>query len=53
MICRSRSETRLSFEEEEKTMLIVVAMKAIREIIVETFQLRRELAKRYPGILAA
>ena len=33
-------------------MIIVVAMKAVREIIVETLKLRRELAKRYPGVMA-
>ena len=33
-------------------MLIVVAMKTIREIISETLALRRELMKRYPGVLA-
>jgi hypothetical protein len=32
-------------------MLIVVAMKAIREIIADTFKLRREMMKRYPGII--
>jgi len=33
-------------------MLIVAAMKAIREIVADTLKLRRELMKRYPGILA-
>jgi hypothetical protein len=33
-------------------MLIAVAMKTIREIISETFALRRELMKRYPGVVA-
>jgi hypothetical protein len=33
-------------------MMIVAAMKAAKEIWVETLKLRRELAKRYPGILA-
>jgi hypothetical protein len=33
-------------------MIIVAAMKAIREVWVETLRLRRELAKRYPGILS-
>jgi hypothetical protein len=33
-------------------MIIVVAMKAIREIIAETFKLRQELSKRYPGVLS-
>ncbi len=33
-------------------MIIVVAMKVIREVVVETMKLRRELAKRYPGVLA-
>jgi hypothetical protein len=32
-------------------MLIVVAMKAIREIIADTFKLRREMMKRYPGVI--
>lgn len=33
-------------------MMIVAAMKLIREIWIETVQLRQELAKRYPGVLA-
>jgi len=33
-------------------MIIVAALKAIREVWVETLKLRRELAKRYPGVLA-
>lgn len=33
-------------------MIIVVALKAAREIFVEAIKLRRELAKRYPGVLA-
>ncbi len=33
-------------------MIIITAMKAIRDIWAETFELRRELAKRYPGVLA-
>ena len=33
-------------------MIIVTAMKAVREIWIETLRLRRELAKRYPGILS-
>ena len=33
-------------------MIIVTAMKAIREVWIETLRLRRELAKRYPGILS-
>lgn len=33
-------------------MLIVAAMKAIREIFAESIKLRRELARRYPGMLA-
>lgn len=32
-------------------MLIVTAMKVIREIVADTIKLRRELAKRYPGVL--
>jgi hypothetical protein len=32
-------------------MLIVAAMKAIREVIADTFKLRRELMKRYPGLI--
>jgi hypothetical protein len=30
-------------------MIIVTLMKAIRDICVETAELRRALAKRYPG----
>ncbi len=33
-------------------MIIVTLMKAIRDIYVEAVELRRELAKRYPGVLA-
>lgn len=33
-------------------MIIIAAMKAVREIWVETIKLRRELAKRYPGVIA-
>jgi hypothetical protein len=33
-------------------MIIVVALKAAREIFVEAVKLRRELAKRYPGVMA-
>lgn len=33
-------------------MIIITAMKAFREIWVETLKLRRELAKRYPSALA-
>jgi|SwirhisoilCB2_FD_contig_91_2971340_length_343_multi_2_in_0_out_0_2 hypothetical protein len=33
-------------------MIIVTAMKAVREVWIETLRLRRELAKRYPGILS-
>lgn len=33
-------------------MLIVTAMKVIREIVADTISLRRELARRYPGALA-
>ena len=33
-------------------MIIVTAMKAIRDVWAESFKLRRELAKRYPGVLS-
>jgi hypothetical protein len=33
-------------------MIIVAAMKAVREVWIETLRLRRELAKRYPGLLS-
>ena len=33
-------------------MLIVVAMKFVRDVIADAFQLRREMMKRYPGLLA-
>ena len=33
-------------------MIIVVALKAAREIFVEAVKLRRELAKRYPSVMA-
>jgi hypothetical protein len=33
-------------------MIIIAAMKAVREVWAETLILRRKLAKRYPGVLA-
>ena len=33
-------------------MIIVTAMKAIRDVWAESLKLRRELANRYPGVLA-
>jgi hypothetical protein len=33
-------------------MIIVTLMKAFREVWIDTIKLRRELAKRYPGVLA-
>jgi hypothetical protein len=33
-------------------MIIIAAMKAIHEVWADTLKLRRELAKRYPGVLA-
>ncbi len=33
-------------------MLIVVALKTIREIVADSLKLRRELLKRYPGLIA-
>lgn len=33
-------------------MSIITAMKTIRDIWAESIELRRELAKRYPGLLA-
>jgi len=33
-------------------MIIITALKAIRDVWAESIELRRELAKRYPGVLA-
>ena len=33
-------------------MIIITAMKAVRDVWAETLKLRRELAKRYPGVPA-
>lgn len=33
-------------------MLIVLAMKFVRDVFADAIQLRRELMKRYPGIVA-
>jgi len=33
-------------------MIIVTLMKVVREVWVDTLKLRRDLAKRYPGVLA-
>ena len=41
-----------SFSKKDNVMIIVTAMKAVREVWIETLRLRRELAKRYPGILS-
>jgi hypothetical protein len=32
-------------------MIVITAMKAIRDVWTETLKLRRELSKRYPGVL--
>lgn len=32
-------------------MIIVAFMKAVREVVVESLELRRKLAKRYPYAL--
>jgi hypothetical protein len=32
-------------------MIIVTLMNAVRDVCAETIKLRRELAKRYPGLL--
>lgn len=31
-------------------MLIAVFMKTVRDVVAEAFELRRELAKRYPFV---
>jgi hypothetical protein len=33
-------------------MIIIAAMKALREVWAESLKLRQELARRYPGVLA-
>ncbi len=33
-------------------MLIVVAMKFVRDVFADAFQLRRQMMKRYPGLMA-
>ena len=33
-------------------MIIVTLMKIVREVWVDTLKLRKDLAKRYPGVLA-
>ena len=33
-------------------MIIVTLMKIVREVWVDTLKLRRDLAKRYPGVMA-
>jgi hypothetical protein len=33
-------------------MIIVTLLKAVRDIWAESLRLRRELARRYPGVLA-
>lgn len=33
-------------------MLIVLAMKFARDVVAEALALRRELMKRYPGVVA-
>ena len=33
-------------------MIIVTLMKIAREVWTDTLKLRRDLAKRYPGVLA-
>jgi hypothetical protein len=33
-------------------MIIITVLKVVREIWADTLKLRRELARRYPGVLA-
>lgn len=33
-------------------MLIVIAMKFVRDVIADALELRRELMKRYPEVIA-
>lgn len=33
-------------------MLIVIAIKFVRDVIADAFELRRTLMKRYPAIIA-
>ena len=33
-------------------MIVVTLMKIVREVWVDTLKLRRDLAKRYPGVMA-
>lgn len=33
-------------------MLIVLALKFVRDVFADAVQLRREMMKRYPGVLA-
>ena len=33
-------------------MIIVTLMKIVREVWVDTLKLRRDLARRYPGVMA-
>jgi hypothetical protein len=37
--------------EKKAKIMIIVALKAARDIFVEAVKLRRELAKRYPGLM--
>lgn len=33
-------------------MFIVLALKFARDVIADAFQMRREMLKRYPGVVA-
>ena len=33
-------------------MIIVTLMKVVREVWADTLKLRRDLARRYPGVMA-
>jgi len=33
-------------------MFIVLAMKFVRDVMADAIQLRREMMKRYPGVIA-
>ena len=48
--CPPRSDQHL-LERDDK-MIIITAMKVIRDVWAESLKLRLELAKRYPGVLA-
>lgn len=48
---RNKTNENSTRTHKRPVMLIVVALKALRDFIADTLELRREMMKRYPGVI--